>query len=286
MVAGKDEFTGVLTYKPVTHLFSYDDDRTTYDLVLKDVDGDLETLEVTDNHPFNVVGKGWLDSIDLVAGMQVPSVDDGLLTVVSLTPLEASPVTYNFTVADFHTYFVGEMGAWVHNTNPRCDCIFETPGGTYYYGVKNISPSKTKLVDSLQDTNNIYDINVERKYINDSDGVPVPRNIIKNRDDLPFIADDAARKINGKPLEEWNYVTKLNVINDKDVPFRIYYEKDNHNDSDFEIEVNPFGHGKYEGPHVKVMAKVRDDAPEFRSAIIKTFVEGVEEQSNTWFWKW
>ncbi len=129
MVAAKDEFTGVLTYKPVTHLFSYDDDRTTYDLVLKDVDGDLETLEVTDNHPFNVLGQGWVDSIDLVAGMQVPNVDDGLLTVVSLTPLEASPVTYNFTVADYHTYFVGEMGAWVHNTG---GCICGAGNSTKY----------------------------------------------------------------------------------------------------------------------------------------------------------
>ncbi len=110
------------------HLFSYGDDRTTYDLVLKDVDGDLETLEVTDNHPFNVVGQGWLDSIDLVAGMQVPNVDDGLLTVVSLTPLEASPVTYNMTVADHHTYFVGEMGALVHNQNQACnECSLEFP---------------------------------------------------------------------------------------------------------------------------------------------------------------
>ncbi len=26
-------------------------------------------------------------------------------------------MVYNFTVADFHTYFVSELGIWVHNTD-------------------------------------------------------------------------------------------------------------------------------------------------------------------------
>ncbi|MCL9663115.1 HINT domain-containing protein [Paenibacillus hunanensis] len=28
---------------------------------------------------------------------------------------------YNMTVADFHTYFVSDLGIWVHNTNDNCD---------------------------------------------------------------------------------------------------------------------------------------------------------------------
>jgi hypothetical protein len=43
------------------------------------------------------------------------------------------PVTvYNFAVADYHTYYVTDLGIWVHNTNTG-DCIFKTgdktPGG-------------------------------------------------------------------------------------------------------------------------------------------------------------
>ncbi|MGZ5029302.1 MAG: polymorphic toxin-type HINT domain-containing protein [Methylobacter sp.] len=30
---------------------------------------------------------------------------------------------YNFEVEDFHTYYVGELGVWVHNTNCFADSI-------------------------------------------------------------------------------------------------------------------------------------------------------------------
>jgi len=88
---------------------------------LVDEHGHEESYEVTDNHPFNVEGIGWVDSIDLKPGMAIPSYHGGHLTVKSLTSLERSPKTYNVEVGDFHTYFVGEQGAWVHN---QCSCNY------------------------------------------------------------------------------------------------------------------------------------------------------------------
>jgi hypothetical protein len=118
-VASKDDATGEVAWKPVTAKFVNDDDRLTYRLIVANESGEQEDYEVTDNHPFNVVGRGWVDSIDLDAGMTIPSHMGGVLTVVGITPLNRSPVTYNFEVGDFHTYFVGQHGAWVHNT---CAC--------------------------------------------------------------------------------------------------------------------------------------------------------------------
>jgi len=119
LVASRDEKTGEIEWKPVTKLFVNKEDRITYALILVDAQGHEEKYEVTDNHPFNVDGLGWVDSINLKAGMKIPSYEGGYLTVVGISALNRKPVTYNFEVKDFHTYFVGEQGAWVHN---QCSC--------------------------------------------------------------------------------------------------------------------------------------------------------------------
>ena len=51
------------------------------------------------------------------------SVDGGVLTVNSIVPDERLHDTYNFEVADYHTYFVGESGVWVHN---QCNAVYKT----------------------------------------------------------------------------------------------------------------------------------------------------------------
>ena len=108
-----------MSWKPVTHLFKNDDDRVTYRLIVVDDKGQQGVYEVTDNHPFWVEGKGWIDSIDLKPGMQLVNYGGGNLTVVGLEPTHQSPITYNFEVKDFHTYFVGQQQVWVHN---QCEC--------------------------------------------------------------------------------------------------------------------------------------------------------------------
>lgn len=80
-----------------------------------------ETFEVTNNHPFYVLNTGWVDSGNLKQGMKLASYKNNAFKVKSLTPLDRSPVTYNFEVADFHTFFVGKSEVWVHNQG-ACDC--------------------------------------------------------------------------------------------------------------------------------------------------------------------
>jgi len=69
--------------KPVTELF-ITDPKPLYNLVLKDNAGVEETFIVTDNHPYWVVDKGWVDSAQLELGMQVMSYDGNPLEVTSL----------------------------------------------------------------------------------------------------------------------------------------------------------------------------------------------------------
>jgi hypothetical protein len=62
---------------------------------------------------------------DLAVGDRIQSHDGDILTLTKRRAAKALHDTFNFEVADFHTYFVGEDGAWVHNMK---DCG-ELPGG-------------------------------------------------------------------------------------------------------------------------------------------------------------
>ena len=72
-----------------------------------------------------------------------------MLTVVALEWTARVETVYNFGVDDFHSYFVGEVGAWVHN-----DCDFawkhifdgHTPGGNAYQASMASGGNKTAYV--------------------------------------------------------------------------------------------------------------------------------------------
>lgn len=104
-----------VTWKPVVTLIrNYD--KVILNLTLVDAEGTEEILGVTPEHPFWVEGEKWIEAGNLIAGMQVITLkDDKKLTVKLIEKDELKQSTYNFEVEDFHTYFVGNTGAWVHN---------------------------------------------------------------------------------------------------------------------------------------------------------------------------
>jgi hypothetical protein len=118
MVVSRDEATGQLALKPVTNIFRYEG-REIYSLVLLDDKGQVSRVQVTDDHPFMVIGRGWVKSIDLLSGMRLGSLDNRGWTVVHRQDLGYSRVTYNLEVADNHTFFAGEAHVLVHNS--LCD---------------------------------------------------------------------------------------------------------------------------------------------------------------------
>ncbi|MCF2945589.1 polymorphic toxin-type HINT domain-containing protein, partial [Paenibacillus tarimensis] len=68
---------------------------------------------------FWVEGKGWVFADELQVGDKLQKADGSNLTIdkVEFVKLGEPVTVYNFTVADFHTYYVTDIGIWVHNTN-------------------------------------------------------------------------------------------------------------------------------------------------------------------------
>ncbi|WP_339783493.1 polymorphic toxin-type HINT domain-containing protein [Paenibacillus sp. FSL R7-0313] len=114
MVLAKDENNpnGEVDYKEVTNLF-----RNQRDDIIKLYAGD-QIIETTDNHPFWVEGKGWLFANKLHEGDKLLKADGSSLSIrkVEFVNLNEPVTVYNFTVADYHTYYVTDLGIWVHNT--------------------------------------------------------------------------------------------------------------------------------------------------------------------------
>ena len=92
-----------------------------------------EEIVTTDNHPFYVQGRGFIEAGKLLVGDKLVSVNGEDLTIEDYyIELTEEPVSvYNFQVDDFHTYFVGDCAVWVHN-----DCTPEQLRQNYADGEK------------------------------------------------------------------------------------------------------------------------------------------------------
>ncbi|MFC3149441.1 polymorphic toxin-type HINT domain-containing protein [Litoribrevibacter euphylliae] len=114
LVVSKDDVTGDVKLKPVVQLF-VNHNKPILNLILVDEQGVEEEFGVTQEHPFNIENKGWVNAGDLLVGEKVIGLKDRELFVKSVSLAASLHTTYNFEVADYHSYFVGEIGAWVHN---------------------------------------------------------------------------------------------------------------------------------------------------------------------------
>jgi hypothetical protein len=81
-----------------------------------DTGGKNETLLTTDEHPFFVEGKGFISADTLVEGDVVQLAANATATVTSNRVVERGQLAHNLTVANDHTYFVGDSKVWVHNS--------------------------------------------------------------------------------------------------------------------------------------------------------------------------
>ena len=78
-----------------------------------------EEIITTVDHPFYVQGRGFIEAGNLLVGDKLVSANNVDLIIEDYRmELIAEPVSvYNFQVEDFHTYFVGDCGVWVHNAD-------------------------------------------------------------------------------------------------------------------------------------------------------------------------
>jgi hypothetical protein len=131
-VWARDEVSKEEGWKPVLQTFTtHPEELFTLGY---DTDGDGATdeeLTGTGEHPFWVEDLGeFLPMRDLRTGMRLSLAREGATAIVTGNVSKRGPpgerfTTYNFEVADFHTYFVGGAGVWVHNTGRGpCEVIF------------------------------------------------------------------------------------------------------------------------------------------------------------------
>jgi hypothetical protein len=111
VLAYHDEL-GAMGYYMVTASWSHIDPVIGYITI------DGEVVEVTPEHPFFVIGHGWIAASDLWLGAPVGEATGGYGIVENVTFTYQPRVMYNLTVAGAHTYFVGEQQWLVHNDCP------------------------------------------------------------------------------------------------------------------------------------------------------------------------
>jgi len=114
LVASKNDKTGEVNWKPVVELFR-NNDKDVLNIEFGNLSGKLESLGVTPEHPFWVESRGWTAAGNLNIGDEVTTLENGVVTVVTISSDAVKRTTYNFEVEDYHTYFVGESALWVHN---------------------------------------------------------------------------------------------------------------------------------------------------------------------------
>jgi hypothetical protein len=77
-------------------------------------------IRTTAEHPFFVIGRGWTAARELMAGDRLRSHNERPVVLDQVVRLAEEVAVYNLRVADYHTYFVGELGwgfsVWAHNT--------------------------------------------------------------------------------------------------------------------------------------------------------------------------
>ena len=86
-----------------------------------------EEIECTGGHPFYVEGKGFIPAKELKSGDKclLSTGEDVTIEKVEVEQLTEAETTYNFEVADFHTYYVTGKNVLVHNKCAAGDTDFK-----------------------------------------------------------------------------------------------------------------------------------------------------------------
>lgn len=116
----RDEQTGSVALRPVLQRI-VTPDRALLRIELRSAEGVSEELRVTPPHPF-WTERGWVAAESLALEERVLLVSGDWAVVAAAEELEQGETVYNFEVDEFHTYFAGSVGVWVHNGGPKEEC--------------------------------------------------------------------------------------------------------------------------------------------------------------------
>jgi len=126
-VLARDSQTGEQAYKVVLQKIITHPTRL-YHVTFRTQAGKDETLVCTGEHPFHVADLGKFVPAKKLRADETLTLAEGcsarVLSIVAEEALGQPHTTYNFEVEDFHTYFVGQTGVWVHNAGGLCERMF------------------------------------------------------------------------------------------------------------------------------------------------------------------
>lgn len=212
-----DEETGEIAYKEVVQTFENTTDELTY-VTVETEDGETETIESTPGHPYYVKEeKDFVKAYLLEEGTELTLADGRTAYVKEVVTEELTePVAvYNFEVADFHTYYVGENSVLVHNWN--CWLFGRGPGNNEGRAwpidesrllIRIRSEDETILRVQIEDSMSAEDINLlmrqeyAKKYFVSEDGYV----------NYAGLDDYAMREINSALRDVYNQFDKLNKL--------------------------------------------------------------------------
>ncbi|MFE3457705.1 polymorphic toxin-type HINT domain-containing protein [Nocardiopsis aegyptia] len=123
-VLAADPHAGEQGEHEVTRLMTSGGTKTLVDVVVDEGPGGPASVTATDNHPFWVLERGWVDAIDLQPGSWLRT-SSGAWAQISAVDAYTVPDqrVHNLTVNDLHTYYVlvGDTPILVHNA----DCVVD-----------------------------------------------------------------------------------------------------------------------------------------------------------------
>jgi len=148
-----NEETGEQEFNEVVHLIQGEQE---YDLVVLTLENG-NSIEATDGHPFFVAEKSWTKAKSLAKG-DVLVLEEGYAEIFSIAIEQRTVTVYNLTVANAHTYYVGNDRVLVENSttgNPAVDLCklsnWSNPnfpgrtGSSIYEGAPQALPSKNEV---------------------------------------------------------------------------------------------------------------------------------------------
>lgn len=93
LVLAQNEATGEIAPKAITDLIC-PEPKPLYLLTLRDAWGEIETFHATDDHPWKVEGKGWVETIALAEGDRIDTASGEDLVLLSVALTERVEQTY------------------------------------------------------------------------------------------------------------------------------------------------------------------------------------------------
>ena len=154
-VWSKNESSGAVELKPITQTFERMAPST---LAITFSNGEI--IETTAEHPLYREGDGFTPAGLLAIGNSIATRVGPSLEITGIEKKSTPATVYNFSVEEFHTYFVGSSALWVHNI---------------HYGI----PAGGQLVwdETLHGRKYIRDPNNTGREITDLDRVFVEGNV-------------------------------------------------------------------------------------------------------------